>query len=50
LIAAAEADVEHLVGVRQVGVGPVVLDVGSIAADPGQDHATVVRMRPDFAR
>src|SRR5262249_15383713 len=47
---AVEPDREHVVAVREVGVGLAVLHVGTEAADAGQDRLAVVGMLADLAR
>src|SRR5262245_29240976 len=47
---AVEPDGEHVVAVREVGVGLAVLHVGAEAADAGQDRLAVVGMLADLAR
>ena len=41
---AVEANLEHFVRRRQVGVGPVVLHVRSVAADAGEDRLALLRL------
>src|SRR5262249_53153666 len=47
---AVEPDREHVVAVREVGVGLAMLHIGAEAADAGQDRLAVVGMLADLAR
>src|SRR5262249_23626556 len=46
---AVEPDGEHIVAGGEIGVGLAVLDIGSEAADTGEDRLAVIGMPADLA-